>query len=1608
MLKRTTRRILAWSVVFAMLFSLTAQPAAAADVSADASAPVYSAQADEDAAEETTEAEPAEEEAETDPADDSGEADEGAEESADASAGEDTGETEEEPADEPAEESAEEPADGSGEKATLTLGAAAAIAEEEDEEEEAETTVTASAYTEPSTDSNGVYQISTASELFWFAQKVNNGTTGANAVLTADIDLESATWTPIGGYDSRYTGSFDGQGYTVSGLYRYDLAYTYLGLFGYVASGGTVKNVTVSGSFSAYYYIGGVAGYNAGTISGCVNQVSVNSKHSGGGIVGGNSGTVTNCCNTGTVAGLDDSDNIVQSECDLGGIAGENGGTISNCWNSGTITGGTNAGPAHRATVAAGIASTSSGTVINCYNVGTISAGSSSTAILSGIALCYSYFYPEFYSLGPVTNCYYLSGTQSDSNATSMTADQFASGEVAYLLNGSTNGGTNWYQNLGTDSYPVLDSSHGIVYYGYTCTSTTAAYSNSQLYDTAGHTYDDNGFCTRCGNCEPATLSNGVYQIENAGNLFWFAALVNGDTSNAEIDARNSSANAVLTGDIDLNDDYWLMPIGYIANYPYNGTFDGCGYTISGLYIPGAYDFYVGLFGVIGTNGKVQNLTVDGTIDCSGGFQGLGSIAGYSSGTIANCISSCTISDAFGAEYVGGIVGYNTGTVTDCGYACNSMFYGGTKVGGVVGWNSSSGSIENCYSAGVVDEGGIAYWNDGAITNCYYFLNYSDLEAALDDLGTTTNTEGVTLAQFNSGEVAYLLNSNSTTGVTWYQNLDNGETVDSYPVLSSSHGTVYQCTGDTCTSVIYSNDADNNGAGAHDYDEDGFCTSCGAYEPAEQNSDGYYEITNAGNLFWFAALVNSTTTITVNGVEVTLEGLTGTYANTSNAILTCDIDLENREWTPIGAYNSFLTHYAGVFDGQGHTVSGLYVNSSSNGQGLFGRVREGGTVQNLIVSGSVTGGNYVGGLAGASGGTITNCASHCTVSGSSYVGGFVGYVSANTSVDANSVSNCYSTGTVSGSSYVGAFTSESSGTVTNCYYLDTAGSDDYATAKSADEFASGEVAWLLQNGQSAQVWGQTLTGDADAYPVLTDEESRLVVKVTIQDEDETVLSTSYINSGSKLDADVYPDAGAYAFYSDEACTKRIEDVVSQTYSADATVYVKSIVTATVYVDGAAETVSVVEGETYDLTALVPDGYLYGGTFTDEDFADVIEPDTCGNGAAFTPEDGETYYVKLVDDSYFQIKCLLAYQSYTPTNLWLVTNIDSDGYQSYGFDLLYADDETDSLVVTDEATKQLYQELEINGKTYTGTVDISDFTGFTDDDYDEDDLDRNLVGYYDLSEMVEEMIDADAVMFVPFFVTQDGVKVTGAVQRTISLASGATSVSGMYNCTDEGIASTASVADNDSGSVILLLSSSLRVSATAFVTNIEDETTTYTITKYDGDTVTTQAVEAGAASGTVEYAEKDGYLFAGWFTDEDYTTAADFSDVTGDMTVYAKYVSADYLQVKASTVSSKGVVKSIRMISATDSKNYAEVGFVYQYGNVESSVEVTKYSTSISGKTAKSLFGVVTGSKLIYADLSVSGMEANTAVTITPYWVTLDGTTVYGAERTITYTGSGIE
>ena len=467
-----------------------------------------------------------------------------------------------------------------------------------------------------------------------------------------------------------------------------------------------------------------------------------------------------------------------------------------------------------------------------------------------------------------------------------------------------------------------------------------------------------------------------------------------------------------------------------------------------------------------------------------------GLVGDFSGGTIQDCANYGNVK---GANSVAGLAGY----VHNCKIQ-NVFSYGsisatnGTEVGMVLGYSK--------YGA---TEGMVAYYSGAKLT-----ANSQEITVKAFGSGNLSedNATGFTETQLKSGVVAYLLQQNASSEAKWGQNLANNG--DSYPVIGSKHqvyadnltlncktykvvkGSLtnnptssairYQhgqtinhhaATNATCTEAatkeywqcqdcqrIFSDsqltkeltdvtDAEHPALG-HTNNEDGYCDRCKHYvavKPSQEN--GVYLIAKPCHLAWFRDYVNGTI---VDEGEVA-----GTTHSSASAMLTADIDLKNYchaaedgkelfSWIPIGNYDK---RWKGNMDGQGHTISHLYIKTAQNYVGLFG-FTEDATIQNIIFDNvkvenvtlytgilagyacgdspshikgikttnncTLIGQRITGGIVGEARINLENCENHSSVKGTSYVGGIAG-----SSTDKN-IKRCTNYGTVeNNNSYIG-------------------------------------------------------------------------------------------------------------------------------------------------------------------------------------------------------------------------------------------------------------------------------------------------------------------------------------------------------------------------------------------------------------------------------------------------------------------------------------------------------------------------------------------------------------------------------------------------------------
>ena len=408
-------------------------------------------------------------------------------------------------------------------------------------------------------------------------------------------------------------------------------------------------------------------------------------------------------------------------------------------------------------------------------------------------------------------------------------------------------------------------------------------------------------------------------------------------------------------------------------------------------------------------------------------------------------------------------------------------------------------------------------------------------------------------------------------------------------------------------------------------------------------TDGAYHISTAAELAGLAKLVNEEEN------PVTFEGktikLTQDITFNEN-VLTESGELNGdgsnfKQWTAIGIYNYPNNRpFKGTFDGQNHTISGIYINNNSNYQGLFGYV-DGATIQNLSVADSyIKANDWVGGIVGENYGTVSNCSNSGTVTGGddAYVGGIVGINYSGTISNctnsgtvtggddarvggivginySGTISNCTNNGTVTGSddADVGGIVGRNNGTVSNCYYLDSScdkgvGNDDDnegAILKDKAAYTSGEVVRLLD--PDGDTWGQKLDGKSFPVPLgcLSEEEKAACKIYTVTftynetpDATEKKEIIQYGNSGMTITAPTVPPVVGYTFAWDkEVPTQFGTDNVTVTGTFTLDTYTLTLTqseggTITAKVNNVPVTENVEYGATVTLEATPIDSYHF--------------------------------------------------------------------------------------------------------------------------------------------------------------------------------------------------------------------------------------------------------------------------------------------------------------------------------------------------------------------------------------------------------------------------------
>ena len=743
--------------------------------------------------------------------------------------------------------------------------------------------------------------------------------------------------------------------------------------------------------------------------------------------------------------------------------------------------------------------------------------------------------------------------------------------------------------------------------------------------------YDENGFCKgyeidpngtgawvkksgtdactdeNCKGYQPATTvtDNGTEWVEigNAGQLYWFADQVdNGKLISANVrltadivdnegvtfgwDETNNYA-AVATDENGQNVDVKTLrmwnPIGKIPgntnSSTFLGHFNGQGHTVSGLYYCKGSDLTAGIFSSIEDDDIIiEQIGLENSY-----IYGSGATGGITGATMSSTFRQCynaayILSDI----YVGGIAGASDSYVMSFYQVFNlghlKNFIADTNdIGQIIGSpsNAYGSKLINCYA--VNDLGIPAIMNDSARDSEVTFLSRED---------------------FYNGKAAYLLSLSE--GSTWGQDLSNSNSLP-----NPCGKKVYKICGG------YTNDESEVDTAKHST-VNGFCTNAGCdyqEEPVYNKEDNVYEISNAGQLYSYAKKAETTYTAGAKLME---------------DIVANDKPLIQEDGTPITDTTQLRT-WDGLFrlngcqlsfDGNDHSISGLY----AKGTGWQGFALDTiGMIRNLQIKNSVfiSTDSNAGGIVGGFTKKIENCSFEGYVEGIEEVGGIA--------VRSYATSNCYADAYVKGTGTVAPvvaniYSGTSKGTITNSAYnkdkYTGESTQDGVTGYTASQFASGEVAYVLNQGNSAAdakkaVWYQNLEGDSkDAAPSLKSnagvvyQYTRLRCDGKLKTEDKV----AYTND-SKKDGTSIKDEHKYAIDTSDHTHHKCSlcgETAAHTYTYEKVENTTDTIKATCSVCGDTYTVQL-SAPTSESGTLIYDGTAKAATtsITDGDLGETL-------------------------------------------------------------------------------------------------------------------------------------------------------------------------------------------------------------------------------------------------------------------------------------------------------------------------------------------------------------------------------------------------------------------
>ena len=448
---------------------------------------------------------------------------------------------------------------------------------------------------------------------------------------------------------------------------------------------------------------------------------------------------------------------------------------------------------------------------------------------------------------------------------------------------------------------------------------------------------------------------------------------------------------------------------------------------------------------------------------------------------------------------------------------------------------------------------------------------------------------------------------------------------------------------------------------------------------------------------------------------------------------------------------------------------------------------------------------------------------------------------------------------------------------------------------------------------------------------------------------------------------------------------------------------------------------------FNLTSVVTKDHLYGGTFNEETCTTVHKDvQEQGNPMELNPTENATYYIWEVPNTYLRpfgywiSRHLEGGQgTLSVTQLYLLAAVDRVNYADAGLKVSFGNGTSQYISSSCEElsnpnTEQLgsatvYQMLETvkghaggevidtwylkNGipVNYEGPLTKSEETGKYLDANDKNNspIDDGCIIGHRLKGEEFKSFQKSGVTYRPYWVTLDGVRVEGVRSRNYTFVVG--SADPGKPSKDDQLPAVYQYLEKQQSAQTLTLRTNLLAGDT------EPAVNDLTVTVIDGSNApqTIKVAPNGSVRDQVAYQAPAGKVFAGWFTDDSFTTPADLDQVTQDTTIYAKYVSDSYLDLDYSRT---GLfrLRGVTLISAVDNPaNYQVSGFIVG----DQKVDVSYASRYRIFKTPANLFGAARDAKLMLADKSLSGAGD---LEVTPYWVTLDGTEVHGVTHTLHY------